>query len=194
MHPVPLGFGRFYVQQPHGFTYKDWMRELKAGRCFVTTGPMLMTTVNGHPPGHVFDNAKPDTPYEIAGTVEGRREIDRVEMIVNGQIVQTLKPQSVRTKAGAFSTAIRVTITPAGSCWIATRVFSKHPVGRVRFAHSSPVHIEIPGRPLRPRREEVAYIVRHPTSNPSAAAAGRNSSLPSPGSPGRQDARGHTPP
>jgi hypothetical protein len=161
VHPVPLGFGRVYVQQPDGFTYKDWMRQLKAGRCFVTTGPMLMTTINGHPPGHVFANARPIVPYKIAGTVESRREVDRIEIIVNGQIAKTLKPTSIRTTAGAYSTPIKATITPATSCWIATRVFTRHPTGRIRFAHTSPVHIEIAGQPLRPRREEVAYIVRH---------------------------------
>lgn len=161
VHPVPLGFGRVYVHQPDGFTYKNWMRQLKAGRCFVTTGPMLMTTVNGRPPGHVFVKARPDTPYKIAGTVESRREVDRVEVIVNGQLAQTLTPISAATPDGGFTTPIAATVTPAGSSWIATRVFTKHEAGRVRFAHSSPVHIEVAGQPLRPRPEEVAYIVGH---------------------------------
>lgn len=161
VHPVPLGFGRVYVQQPDGFTYKNWMRELKAGRCFVTTGPMLLTTVNGQPPGHVFTNARPDTAYEITGTIESRLEVDRVEIIVNGQLVQTLRPQSGLTAAGGYSTPIQAAVTPTGSGWIATRVFTKHPAGRIRFAHGSPVHIEMPGSPLRPRQEEVAYIVGH---------------------------------
>lgn len=46
-----------------------------------------------------------------------------------------------------------------GSSWIAVRAFEDRPDGRVRFAHSSPVHVEVPGRPLRPRREEVDYLL-----------------------------------
>ena len=42
---------------------------------------------------------------------------------------------------------------------IALRTFEKRPDGRVRFAHTSPVHVDIPDRPLRPRREEVAYFI-----------------------------------
>ncbi len=161
VHPVPLGFGRVYVQQPGGFTYQNWMRELKAGRSFVTTGPMLLVTVNGRPPGSIFSDAQAGAPYEVMGSIESRRQVDRIEIIVNGQLQQTLRPQSEPTSAGGYTTPLRTTVTPTGSSWIATRVFTKHPAGRVRFAHSSPVHIEVAGQPLRPRRDEVAYIVGH---------------------------------
>jgi hypothetical protein len=44
--------------------------------------------------------------------------------------------------------------------WIAVRCFEDRPDGRVRFAHSGPFHVDVPGKPLRPRKEEVAYLVR----------------------------------
>ncbi|MCA9140533.1 MAG: hypothetical protein KDB00_27365, partial [Planctomycetales bacterium] len=67
VHPVPAGFGRVYVHQRDGFDFKDWMRGLAAGRSFVTTGPMLYATANGHDPGHVF---KSDQALTIPMNVE----------------------------------------------------------------------------------------------------------------------------
>ena len=62
--------------------------------------------------------------------------------------------------AGGFISPVDTTVKIDGSSWVAVRCFEKHPRGRVRFAHSSPVHIEVPGKPLRARRERVAYLVR----------------------------------
>ncbi len=47
-----------------------------------------------------------------------------------------------------------------GSSWIAVRVFEDRADGRIRFAHSSPVHVDMPGKPLRPRRAEVDYLIK----------------------------------
>jgi len=52
-HPVPLGYSRVYVHLPHGFSYAAWLEGLKAGRSFVTTGPMRLATVNGRDPGKI---------------------------------------------------------------------------------------------------------------------------------------------
>jgi hypothetical protein len=40
------------------------------------------------------------------------------------------------------------------------RAFEQQADGRWRFAHTSPWHIEVAGQPIRPRREEVAYLIR----------------------------------
>ena len=39
-------------------------------------------------------------------------------------------------------------------------VFENNSGRRNRFAHSSPVFVEVPGRPLHPRREEIAYLIQ----------------------------------
>ena len=41
VHPVPLGFSRVYVQLAGEFSGDKWLQGLKAGRSFVTTGPMV---------------------------------------------------------------------------------------------------------------------------------------------------------
>jgi hypothetical protein len=44
VHPVPLGFGRVYVQLEGELDADAWLSGLNAGRSFVTTGPMLFVT------------------------------------------------------------------------------------------------------------------------------------------------------
>ena len=46
----------------------------------------------------------------------------------------------------------------SGSTWFAMRCFYATEEGRPRFAHTAPWHIDIAGRPLRPRQREVAYL------------------------------------
>ena len=54
-HPVPVGYSRVYVHLPGGFNFDAWLAGLKAGRSFVSTGPMLLVTVNDRDPGETFD-------------------------------------------------------------------------------------------------------------------------------------------
>jgi hypothetical protein len=161
VHPVPLGFGRVYVEQPDGFSYENWMKGLKAGRSFVTTGPMLFATIDGKPAGTVIEKATVGTEYRVAGSVHAMQEIERVEVIVNGQVAQTFRPTNKQRNDGGYVATFEAAVKPQGSSWIAVRTFEKQPKGRIRFAHSSPFHLDVEGKPLRPRAEEVAYIVGH---------------------------------
>lgn len=44
VHPVPLGFGRVYVNLPDGFSYDSWMESLGAGRTFGNPGTRSIYT------------------------------------------------------------------------------------------------------------------------------------------------------
>jgi hypothetical protein len=160
VHPVPLGFGRVYVQLPDGFSYQAWMQGLGEGRSFVTTGPMLQVEVNGQPPGHTFAGADAGASYRVTGSAESGRPLDRIEILVSGRVAKSIPPANQPTPAGGFRCPLDESIRLDGSGWIAVRCFERRPDRRVRFAHSSPVHIEVPGRPLRPRREEAAWLVQ----------------------------------
>ena len=52
--------------------------------------------------------------------------------------------------------------SPGGAAYHASkgavRTFTKGTDGRPRFAHSAPVHIEVPGKPQRARRVEVEHL------------------------------------
>ena len=67
---------------------------------------------------------------------------------------------NTRTDRGGYESPINYNVPVEGSSWIAVWVFEHRQGDRIRFAHSSPVHIEIPGKPLQPRRQEVEYLVQ----------------------------------
>src|SRR5262245_48972138 len=75
-HPVPIGYSRVYVHLPQGFSYEAWLSGLKAGRSFVTTGPMLMVTVNDKDTGENFATDLADFPLRIHGEVISAQPIE----------------------------------------------------------------------------------------------------------------------
>jgi hypothetical protein len=138
------------------------MQGLDAGRSFVTTGPMLLATFDDRPPGHTFrvpanDSARRTT--HVKGVVHSARPIGSVEVIVNGRVARAIKPASEATPRGGFRFAIDAPIETDGSAWIAVRCFEPQPDGRVRFAHTAPVFIDVEGSPLRPSTHETGYLV-----------------------------------
>jgi hypothetical protein len=161
VHPVPLGFGRVYVNLPDGFSYDGWMRGLQQGRSFVTTGPMLMLQVDQQPPGATIrgQNAEKRV-HRVSGLAAGGRPLRPLEIIVNGQVVQRVAADNRPTKAGGYESRLSADVELDGSGWIAVRVLEDRSDRRIRFAHSSPVHIDVPGQPLRPRRQEAEFLVR----------------------------------
>jgi hypothetical protein len=160
VHPVPLGFGRVYVQVDGPFTYEKWIAGLKAGRSFITTGPMLEVTFNRKPPGSRWEvNGMESESITIDGVCSYYHPVSRLEVVVNGEVVKTLKPQAEKLESGAYRYRFTAKLPVEDSAWVAVRAFSADN-GRLRFAHSAPVHIAIPNRPLQPKRHEVRYFVR----------------------------------
>lgn len=161
VHPVPLGFGRVYVHCPDGFSYDAWVRGLDQGRSFVTTGPMLLVRVNGQQPGHLFKPAGGEAAeYRITGGALSGPPLDRIEIVVNGEVLRTLKPANRKTERGGHESPIDEKVRIDGSSWVVVRCFEDRPDRRVRFAHSAPFHVEVAGKPLRPRKEEVAFLIK----------------------------------
>lgn len=161
VHPVQVGFGRVYVHLPNGFSYDEWIAGLDAGRSFVSNGPMLDLRFNGRDAGHVFE-AKSETEamIHVTGTCESRRPLERIEIVVNGEIQKIVTPQNIERDAGGYMTRIDATIRRDASFWVAVRCFEDHPANRVRFAHTNPVYLDVEGKPVRPRKCEVNHLIR----------------------------------
>ncbi len=159
VHPVPLGFGRVYVHLGPEFSYERWIEGLDEGRSFVTTGPMLDVRVNDHHPGRELAEApSEDRAYHLTGWIRSATPVTAIEVVAAGKVVRRLEPANQVESAGGYLTPIDEQFLFDSSTWLAVRCYER-PDGRVRFAHSAPFHITVPGRPLRPRREEVEYLV-----------------------------------
>src|SRR5438034_4244299 len=163
VHPVPLGFSRVYVHLPRGFSYESWITGLKAGRSFVTTGPMLLVTVNGADARYVFTRsagAGPGNRLRVKGEIISAAPVNRIEIIVNGKIDRTIRPVARRSPSGAHEAHFEENVDLQGSGWICVRCWEQRKNGRFRFAHTAPWFVEIARRPLRPRREEAEFLVK----------------------------------
>jgi len=160
VHPVPLGFNRVYVHLDGPFSHDAWMRGLAAGRSFVTTGPMLLATVDRQDPGATLPPSPDPRGHRIEGTVFSEQPLESLEMVVNGEIVQRFEPQNRPTPEGARSTALDAFFLPETSSWLALRCIEQRPGGRLRFAHTAPWHFPVAGKPLTARRQEADWLVR----------------------------------
>src|SRR5262249_167029 len=135
VHPVPLGFGRVYVQCPRGFSFEAWWRGLDAGRSFVTTGPMLQAEVDGRTSGARFTlRSDSSRSVKIACEVISDQPVSAVELIVNGEIVHRFVPESHTNRDGASVAKFHTSIELTGSSWIALRCWEPREGGRIRFA------------------------------------------------------------
>jgi len=159
VHPVPLGFGRVYVNLPGGFSYEAWKQGLAAGRSFVTTGPMVFATVNGRAPGEHFE--KIDGPFaaRVEGEIISEQPLTFAEIIHNGRSIYTIMGRNERTETGAYRTTFRTELALPESGWLAVRCWEDRAQGRVRYAHTAPWHVSIPGKPLKPLAAERDYLV-----------------------------------
>jgi hypothetical protein len=83
-----------------------------------------------------------------------------VEVVVNGEVIRTVKPANKKRDPGGYSSDVDERLTIDSSSWLAVRCYESHPNNRIRFAHTAPFHIEIPGKPLRPRVVEIDFLIR----------------------------------
>lgn len=149
VHPVPLGFGRVYVQVDGDFTYEKWIDGLARGKSFVTTGPILRANVKKLE----GDRASVHITYE------SRFPDEWISVIVNGKNGATLDGRASKRPRGGYKVTMSGVVDLETSSWIAVRAFEKRPDGRPRFAHTAPVWIDLPGKPLVPEQADVDYLI-----------------------------------
>jgi len=160
VHPVPLGFSRVYVHCPRGFRYDDWIKGLGGGRSFVTTGPMLLAEIGGEVPGGKFQlQPGRQRRIKITGTVSSEEPVRSVEIVVNGVVCRTIALSPKHNRDGAFEAGFKDSVAFDGTGWVAVRCWEAREKGRIRFAHTAPSWFDDASAPLRPRKEEVAWLI-----------------------------------
>ncbi len=81
-------FSRVYVAAGKYVTPAQWLAALSSGKTYITNGPLLEFTVNGHGPGITIDigNGK---PLKFEARSWGRHDLKRLELIKNGNVVDS---------------------------------------------------------------------------------------------------------
>ena len=134
---MAMGTTRVYVRVPGSFTMERYLEGLKAGRSFVTTGPLLQFRVGGREPGETLTPAGGgQTPWELS--VASAVPVDKVEILINGEVVWS----GQGAKAGSLQTYSGSIVIPAGG-WIAARAHggtTEWPaMDSYPFAHTAPL-------------------------------------------------------
>ena len=155
----PLGGGRVYVQTTDKLSHASWLAALRAGKTFVTNGPMLELTVDDAQIGATLSRSP--GKLSVQADVRSRVPFTHVEVILNGVVVATREctpsPKGRQLQTEQFTVAIPVEHTS----WVALRVRGPdHPAlfDGPAFAHSSPVYVHIADKPLV-RPQDAAYFV-----------------------------------
>ena len=85
--PNPVGYNRVYVHVGKELTWEKWWDGLRAGRSFVTNGPLLRVRANGELPGHVFTTpAGKEVEIELKAELTTRDKIRFIEIIKDGEV------------------------------------------------------------------------------------------------------------
>ena len=134
---MAVGTTRIYVHVPGPFRIGPYLDALRAGRSFVTTGPLLDFRVEGQRPGGAIERGG-EVSWTL--TLASTGAVGQVDLLVNGEVVDTasgLDGPGVRELSGILN-------LPAGG-WVAARAHG----GEERwpgmngsvFAQTSPVWI-----------------------------------------------------
>ncbi len=158
VHPVPAGFSRVYVDLgKEKFTPELWQKRLNGGHSFVTTGPML--TVQFEKEVEVTKEGNLETTnykIHVNGDVQSQFPLHNAELIENGELLLKLNSSPEKNHRREIHNGVTV----RESSWYVVRCWEELPNGRLRFAHTAPFFVDVPGKPLRPRRDQVRYLIR----------------------------------
>jgi hypothetical protein len=140
------GGGRVYAHTGPRFDYAAWIAAFRDGRSFASNGPIVKLEVDGKSPG---DEIRLDAGRTLAVKVSLTTQVpvDRVELIVNGRVVESQKP------GGRTSLEFTARVPVERSSWIAARALG--PAHRLllndtmAFAHTSAVYVTLGGKPVR---------------------------------------------
>lgn len=145
-----VGSVRTYVQtDQRGLDMDAWFEGLRAGRAFVSSGPLVEMAVDGRGPGDVVALPEGGATVEITGQVRSVTELDRILVVCNGETLDEVPVMGDRRQA-TFSTRHRV--RRSGWCHLraegATADRFPMDVAYVQ-AFTNPVWIQVGDQPVR---------------------------------------------
>ncbi len=137
-------FSRVYVPLEGKLTSNAWLKQLAAGRTFITNGPVLQLKAGGHQVGDIIRLEKP-ADVTIQGSAMGRANFKAIELIHNGKVVKTWP---VTLNGGHYKVEMEKMLTLNSPGWIALRIpldAGTNEFGKRLYAHTSPIYFELDG-------------------------------------------------
>ena len=147
---VPVGLYRTYAAiRDEEWSYEAWCRAVRAGRTFLSAGPMLRLSVEGAQIGDTLTLPSGGGTLEIVAEAESILPIHTLEIVQNGQVVARTEEREATRRLG-----LRATVKVSGNSWFAARCGGPRYYemmrfldcwGRGMFAHTSPIYVAVAG-------------------------------------------------
>ena len=142
---VPVGLYRTYARLgDEAFSYEAWTRAVRAGRTFLSGGPILRLRIDGREIGDTVQLSGAGT-VSVEASAESVLPIASLQLVMNGEVVaETVDPSAVRRLE------LRAEVPVEEDSWLAARCggasYWDGPAhrdvwGRRIFAHTSPLYV-----------------------------------------------------
>jgi hypothetical protein len=140
---TPIGGARTYAFiGDRELSFASWAEAVRAGRTFVTTGPLIFLTVDGHGLGEEVSLPPGGGELEIEARVLSTVPVTALELVVNGSVVA-----SEVSAGGTARLEISTRLPIRRSSWIAARCLTPtrrpYSVPVYVAAHTSPVYLTV---------------------------------------------------
>jgi hypothetical protein len=151
---VPVGIYRTYAYIPDSepFTHDTWTRAVRAGRTFLTSGPLLSLRVDGAMVGDTLQLSPGGGTIEVEAVARSIFPVHTLELVQAGQVVAATSKTD-----GARELTLKTSLSINGRTWLVARcggpgyssMIEHHTISdihrpalrRAVFAHTSPVYI-----------------------------------------------------
>ncbi|MBI3696361.1 MAG: CehA/McbA family metallohydrolase, partial [Acidobacteria bacterium] len=152
LHRTPIiGADRTYAYLGPKLEYPAWVDAFRAGRTFVTNGPLLDFRIDGRLPGDEIRLPAEGGEIELQGRVESVAPVDKLEVLRNGQVIES------------GTTEISKRIRVSGSGWYTLRILgsnAQRPIDdRFAYAETGAIYVMTGDQPIR-SRTDAEYFIR----------------------------------
>ena len=159
LHRTPLiGAARMYAYLGDRLEWGRWVEAVRAGRTFVTNGPLLQLAIDGQIAGGEIALPSDGGTVEVVARMDSAFPVDRLELIRNGVVLEEI-PLGDGGVVGTLRKRIRV----ERSGWYTLRASTAGPVLPVDdtrlYAETGPIYV-YRGDQLIRSREDAEYFVR----------------------------------
>ncbi len=146
LREIPLlGPERALVKAAPGESaYEAWAEGVRRGAVVLTNGPLLEFSANGESSGAVLKWSEGTHTVEGTATAVFHRPIEKVEIVVNGEVVATKAGDG-----GSTEISLHYKVPIDASSWIAARAkAASRPKEPETWAHANPVYFLKEGKPV----------------------------------------------
>jgi hypothetical protein len=156
---LPLGAVRTYAHLLPGEPPDPalWIEAVRAGRTFVTTGPLLSLSVSGREPGSPVE-FQPGEVVRLCARARDCQPLHAVEIVAGGRVMASAAAPDDRD-----SLELETDLVCEKETWVAARCRGAHG----RWAHSGAIRVNVTGQPgeiSEERTEPLRNVLRRTLS------------------------------